>query len=501
LTFAIGLKKLRAGEGPLTTCDIEVVAALGREIAQRIGEPRFNFWFDGNTKFTLVEDSLTIGVPNLFFQDWLQNTFGDAVRVAAAEMAGRPIQVRFAIDPELFQKSRRNQEEQIPRIEDRGLKIEDRASSTLKSGLAQEASISPRSSIINPPRSPKRTRRWRRLSDFVIGPCNRVAHASAHSVVEEPGQGANPLVFHGPVGTGKTHLLEGIYVGLRRTNPDWQVRYVTSEEFTNRFLPALRSGQLPSFRKRFRECDALLIDDIHFLAKTKATQEEFLHTLDVLVNEGRQLVATCDCHPKLADELTPELIDRLMGGAIWSVGLPDAETRLNILRSKSSAEEELIGEDVLRFLADHLRGNVRELEGAFHSLTHIRRVTNRSIDLDLAREALADILRHSVRVIQLADVDRAICAALRLPSGALQTKQRTWAVSHPRMLAMFLARKHTSAAYSEIGKYFGGRNHSTAVAAEKKTRQWLLSNGELSLGERKMSVRQVIELTERELMK
>lgn len=499
----------------MTTCDNEVVAALGQDIAQRIGEPRFNFWFDGNTKFTVHEESLIVGVPNLFFQDWLQNTFGEAVRAAAGEVLGRPIRVDFAIDPELFQKSRRAQEAQPPGTLDRGSKIEDRASSNPNQGLAPEASnstrssildppptpTSPLSSILRPPAGPRRTRRWRRLTDFVVGPCNRVAHASAQSVVEEPGQGANPLVFHGPVGTGKTHLLEGIYGGLRKNHPDWQVRFTTSEEFTNRFLPAMRSGKLPAFRKCFRECDALLIDDIQFLAKTKATQEEFLHTADVLLNEGRQLVATCDCHPKLAGELVPELIDRLMGGGIWSVGLPDADTRLQILRARCVAEEELVPEEVLRFLAQQLRGNVRELEGAIHSLAHIRRVTRRPMNLDLARETLGDLLRHSVRMVQLADVDRAVCAALGLSQGSLQTKQRSWAVSHPRMVAMFLARKHTSAAYSEIGQYFGGRNHSTAVAGEKKTRQWLQADGELAVGERKLQVRQVIELAERELLK
>jgi chromosomal replication initiator protein len=521
------VNNLRAGEGTLTTCDKEVVAALGQDIAQRIGQPRFAFWFEGNTKFVLDEQALTVGVPNLFFQDWLQNTFGDSVRAAVSEVLGRPVQVRFAIDPELFQKSRRAQEE-------RGSKIEDRRSSTLNSGLAQEASISARSSILDPPlgtrnaecgvpkaateppspasafpsphsalrgSSPKRARRWRRLSEFAVGPCNRVAHASALSVIEDPAQGANPLVFHGPVGTGKTHLLEGIYVGLRKAHPEWQVRFVTAEDFTNKFLPAMRLGQLGAFRKFFRECDALLLDDVHFLVGKKATQEEFLHTVDVLVNEGRQLVATCDCHPKLAGELAPELIDRLMGGGIWNLGLPDEETRLAILRVKCVREEVAIPEDVLGFLARQLKGNVRELEGAIHSLAHLRRVLNRPIDVNLAREALSDLLRHSLRTVQLADVDRAMCAALHLPAGVLQAKHRTWAVSHPRMIAMFLARKHTSAAYSEIGQYFGGRNHSTAVASEKKTRLWLQSNSELLVGDRKLHVREVIELAERELLK
>jgi chromosomal replication initiator protein len=507
--------KFAPREGTLTTCDNDVVAALGQDIAQRIGEPRFNFWFEGNTKFRLEEEALTVGVPNLFFQDWLQNTFGDSVRAAACEVLGRPVPVRFTIDPELFQKSRQAQEARKSASELDGPPAEGPRSRIAERDTAQEAPVPSRSSTLAPSSGPgqpqssalkprsatKRTRRWRRLTDFVVGPCNRVAHASALSVLEAPGQGANPLVFHGPAGTGKTHLLEGIYIGLRKASPEWQIRFVAAEDFTNRFLSAMRLGQLAAFRKSFRECDMLLIDDIHFLAGKKATQEEFLHTLDVLVNEGRQLVATCDCHPKLAGELAPELIDRLMGGGIWSLGLPDEETRLALLRAKCGREETAMPEEPLRFLAQQLRGNVRELEGAVHTLAHLHRVSGRMVDLELAREALGDLLRHSLRMVQLSDVDRAVCAALRLAVGSLQGKQRTWAVSHPRMLAMYLARKHTSAAYSEIGQYFGGRNHSTVVAAEKKIRLWMVADEEMVVGDRKLRIRQVVELAERELLR
>ncbi|MBV9125088.1 MAG: chromosomal replication initiator protein DnaA, partial [Planctomycetes bacterium] len=331
--------------------------------------------------------------------------------------------------------------------------------------------------------------------------CNRLAHASALSVIEAPGEGANPLVLHGPVGTGKTHLLEGIYAGLRKGHPNWRVCFVTSEEFTNRFVQAMHLGKLGSFRKHFRECDALLVDDLHFLVGKAATQEEFLHTFDALVADGRQVVATCDCHPRLAGEFSPELTDRLLGGAIWGLLPPDGDTRREILRSKALREGLTVPEEVLNHLAEQLRGNVRELEGALHTLRHYSRVTGQAVDLALAREALGDLLRHSVRSYQLADVDRAICRALRLENGALQSKQRTWAVSHPRMLAMYLARKHTSAAYSEIGRHFGGRNHSTAVAAEKKIRQWLQGGEELLLGERRLRVREAMDLVERELLR
>jgi chromosomal replication initiator protein len=510
----------------LTTRDSEVVAALEQAIVQRIGEPRFNLWFARRTKFVWDDGQLTVGVPNLHFQEWLQKTFGDAVRAAAAEVFGQSLAVRFVIDPELFQAARqeqasvkepqaapegsavgnalrgvppdRNATEGVPYSEKpqaspRRGKKKPAEGPTLFDGLL--AAPAPEKS--QPPVRP--ARRWHRLSEFVVGPCNRVAAASALSVVEQPGQAANPLVLHGPVGTGKTHLLEGIYAGLRRSRAEIRVVYVTAEDFTNRFVQAMRTGKLSSFRRHFRECDALLIDDLHFLASKKATQEEFLHTFDALLAEGRQVVATCDCHPRLAEELTPELTDRLLGGAVWGLTPPDGDTRLAILRAKSATGPAAIPDEVLAALAGGLRGNVRELEGALQSLWHYGRVTGRPIDLPLAQEALADLLRHAVRVVRLEDVDAAVCTALKLDPGALQAKGRAWAVSHPRMLAMFLARKHTAAAYSEVGAHFGGRNHSTAVAAEKKVRAWIAEEAELTLGERRLRVREVIERVEHEL--
>jgi chromosomal replication initiator protein len=196
------------------------------------------------------------------------------------------------------------------------------------------------------------------------------------------------------------------------------------------------------------------------------------------------------------------LTDRLLGGVIWVLTPPDADTRLQILQAKAlRLGEPAFPEEVLRYLAGQLRGNVRELEGSLQSVRHYGRVTGRRIDLALVREALADLLRHAVRVVQLADVDHAVCRVLRLETGALQSKQRAWAVSHPRMVAMFLARKHTAATYTEVGQYFGGRNHSTAVAAEKKVRQWLQDDHELALGERRLRVRDVVELVERDLLR
>lgn len=488
----------------MLTSDREVVAELGQAIAQRIGQPRFQLWFLHKTRFHWQEDMLLVGVPNRFYQEWLQKAFGSAVVEAASVVLGQPMQVRFVIDPELFQAARQAQEEVpppptplLPPSKGEGRGGAGPGATPPKPASAAESSSTAGATR----RSHLRTRRWHRLEEFVVGACNRVAFASALSVIEQPGQDANPLVLHGPVGTGKTHLLEGIYSGLRQAYPDWEVRFVTAEEFTNRFLPAMRLSKMSAFRKYFRECDALLVDDLHFLASKKVTQEEFLHTFDALQAEGRQVVVTCDCHPRLNEQFLPELTDRLLGGAVWGLLPPDQDTRLNLLRARVlRGGLPPFPDQVLVFLAGQLRGNVRELEGALNSIAHYSRVAGKKIDQALAREALGDLLRHSVAVVHLADVDRAICSVLRLEKGALQSRQRSWAYSHPRMLAIFLARKHTSATYLEIGRYFGNRSHSTAVAAEKKVRHWLQEDNILSLGQRKVRVRDVIDRAERELL-
>jgi chromosomal replication initiator protein len=517
--------------------------SLPEAVAARVGTARYGLWFAGHARFVLLGHEVVVAVRNRHTQDWLESTFGKAVRDAAAEVCGPRAAVKWVVDEELFAghsqvtpapapaltapttaatgnevgpatpDARSANPDRNPAAAPRGPAAAPRSPAAAPRG---PAAAERRTDLFGDPLPPpkakakdtrtdivalgKAGRRWKFLHEFVVGPCNRVAHASALSVVEEPGDGANPLVIHGPVGTGKTHLLEGIYAGLKRRG-DQRPCFVTAEEFTTRFVAASQHGKMSAFRRQFRECTALLLDDLHFLASKKATQAEFLHTFDALVSDGRQVVVTTDCHPRLADELMPELVDRLLGGAVWGLLPPDPETRLEILRKKATGLSPAIPDPVLKTLASSLRGNVRELEGAVNGLRHYAKVTGRPVDLALAREALGELLRHAVRVVTVADVDAAVCSVLRLASGTLQSKSRSWAVTHPRMIAIYLCRKHTAATYGEISRHFGAKTHSTAVAAQKKVRAWLEKDASVAIGDRNWKAKELVDRIERELQR
>jgi chromosomal replication initiator protein len=487
-------------------------------VAARVGVARYALWFHGNTLFLQLGNQIVVAVRNKHSQDWLEHTFGTAVKDAINEVCGRETAVRWVVDENRFSDSCvASGEDHPPAISQNG-KLDPAAtvpsSTGSTSNVGTHATPSPTDLFGDPlprrkprprfaeasdlPSRGKVARRWKSLHDLVVGPCNRVAHASAISVVEEPGVGANPLVIHGPVGTGKTHVLEGIFTGLKR-QPGQSPRYVTAEEFTTRFVAASQQGKMGSFRRHFRDCSALLLDDLHFLATKKATQAEFLHTFDALLADGRQVAVTTDCHPRLADELMPELVDRLLGGAVWGLLPPDEVTRLDILRHKAAAAKPAIPDMVLKTLATTLRGNVRELEGAIHGLRHYANVTGRPVDGRVLSEALGDLLRHAVRVVTFGDVDAAVRGVLRLADGTLQSKSRAWVVTHPRMIAIYLCRKHTAATYGEISKHFGAKTHSTAVAAEKKVRCWLERNAGVAIGDRDWNTKELIDRIEREL--
>ena len=295
------------------------------------------------------------------------------------------------------------------------------------------------------------------------------------------GRAFNPLLIHGGIGLGKTHLLEGINQGLKQSHPKLQVVQLTAEAFTNAFLESMRSGTLNGFRARFRGAGGLIVDDIQFLAAKRATMFEFLYTFNALYDRGAPIILSADQHPRQTPRLTDELVTRFVAGMVARIEPPDAATRQAILKAKASARGVDVPEIVLAYIADHLRASVRELEGALYTVIAQAVLTGRRIDLGLAQSALRDSIRHTTTSVGLRDIERVVCNLFQVKAEALRSDSRTQALAYPRMIAMFMSRRHVGAAYSEIGRHYGGRNHTTVIAAERKVEKWLRSEKRIAL--------------------
>jgi chromosomal replication initiator protein len=426
----------------IATTEADLKAAL----AARIGATRFGLWFGDGVRLGVDGDALVVGVPNGFFREWIQGHFTGSLAEAAESVAGRPLRLAFEVGGEAA----------VPPAE--------RSTPAAVPLPATPPVERPRNSAARPAR---------RLEDFVTGPGNRLAQAAAVEMAASAGSTFNPLIVHGGVGLGKTHLLEGIGIALRTRHAGLRVVQTTAEAFTNGFLDALRSGGLGGFRSRHRGAGALIVDDAHFLAAKRATQDEFLHTFNALMAEGAPIILATDQHPRLVARLTDELVTRFLAGMVVKLEAPDPSTRRAILKAKARSRGVDVPEPVLAYVAEHLRGSVRELEGALHSLIAHAVLAGKRIDLALAKSALRDTIRHTAQAVAMKDIERAVSGLFGVASDQLRGDDRSQAVAHPRMLAMYLARKHTGAAYSEIGRYFGGRNHSTVIAAERKVVGWL----------------------------
>lgn len=448
--------------------ELELERDLRSAVAERLGEARFGLWFGEGVRLGVDGDALMVEVPNGFFREWIQSHFAANLIEAAEAVVGRPLRLDFQVGGEADRAAIESASPvDLPRPEHRSTFPAPASRPT-----APASSPSPSPSPSPKPR-PTQGRPSRRLEAFVTGPCNRMAHAAASEMVQSVGSSFNPLVIHGGIGLGKTHLLEGIGAGLRARHPGLKVVHLTAEAFTNGFLDAMRGGVLGGFRARYRSADVLIVDDVHFLAAKRATQDEFLHTFNALIASGAAIVLASDQHPRLIARLTDELATRFLGGMVVKLEAPDPATRRAILKDKAVARGVDVPESVIAYIAEHLRASVRELEGALHSLIAHATLAGKRLDLNLAKSALRDTIRHTAQAVALKDIERAICQLFQVEPEALKSDSRSRALTHPRMLAMYLSRKHTGAAYSEIGRFFGGRNHSTVISAEKKVATWL----------------------------
>jgi chromosomal replication initiator protein len=470
-----------------------VESRLRAAVAERLGEARFGLWFGEGVQLDIAGDALEVGVPNAFFREWIQGHFSSNLIAAGEEVTGRSMRLAFRVTNEAEPKVGDVIDPPPP---DEGERRHPAVTVPLGPPVPTPASTP----LPAPPDRPRNlSRPLRRLEDFVTGPSNRLAHAAAVEMVRTAGATFNPLLIHGGIGLGKTHLLEAIGHGLRTRHTGLTVIQATAEAFTNSFLDAIRTGGLSPFRSRFRSVGALLVDDVHFLAAKRATQHEFLHTFNTLFAGGVPIVMAADQHPRKIARLTDELATRFLGGMVVKLDAPDLATRRAILRAKAAARGVDLPEAVLGYVAEHLRSSIRELEGALHSLLAHALLTGKRLDMNLARTALRDTIRHTAQSVALRDVEQAVCQLFAIEAENLKSGSRARVLAYPRMLAMYLARKHTDLAYSEIGRYFGGRNHSTVIAAEKKVLCWLRDEDQTRLLAGFESVSDVLSALERSL--
>ncbi len=302
------------------------------------------------------------------------------------------------------------------------------------------------------------------FDNFVTGPCNRLAHAAALATAEDPGQAYNPFFVYGPVGLGKTHLLQAICHSILERRPETACHYISCETFINHFIEAVEQGALHQFRYRYRHVGILVIDDIQFLAERERSQEEFFHTFNTLHQSQRQIILSADCSPSEISSLEERLISRFNSGLVALMERPCLETRMAIVSKKAKLRCIEVPEDVVRLVASRIDSNIRELEGALIKIDALSHTRTGPITLSLAREALGATLSQTVKIPVILEV---VAARFGVKVSDLQSKKRSKSFTYPRHVCMYVARQLTSQSLEEIGGYFGGRDHSTVLHASR----------------------------------
>jgi len=488
--------------------DMEIASALRARLMEKVGCQRYELWFGERTRLSLSDTALVVAVSSSFLQDWLRTHFRRELEESCDEVLGRPAAVEFVVDPALAIPSptARNDAVTRPPAAAGGRLLKPPASDPSErgeqrcclSGTDHAAHATSKRAAVRATGMGDGHACRAALSSFVVGQHNKLAFTSARMIIERPGT-VSPLVVYGETGVGKTHLLEGILGEMRRVHPRIHAVYLTAEQFTTCFLDALNGSGLPSFRQKYRHVDVLLLDGIHFLAGKRATLVELLYTVDALLKEGRQLVFASDRAPAELRALGPELVARLGGGLVCQMEPADYATRLGIVCHLCRKFDVDMPDAVRSLVASQITHCARELAGAIHRLKITSVAEEQPITRQLAERVLMELLDQTCAPVQLHDIRRAVCDVFGIPPERLQSSSKVASVSHPRILAMWLARKHTRAALSEIGQFFGRRSHSTVISAQKKVQRWMNQQTRLTLASRSCDVEEAIRRVEQSL--
>jgi chromosomal replication initiator protein len=317
------------------------------------------------------------------------------------------------------------------------------------------------------------------LDTFVVGSPNELAYNAAQAVIKEEKSPFNPLFIHGGYGIGKTHLLQGICNAVSKSRPQTNWLYLSAEDFANQFVLALKTRKLEAFRSRMRQTDLLAIDDIHFLASKPGTQEEFLYTFNSIDLAGKQVVMASDAHPKMIGQLSEKLVNRFVSGMVVKVDLPDYNMRCQIVAQYARTMRRHIPENVMQYVAENMRTNVRELEGAMLKLIAFSSLQNDKINLHMAQEILAEHLSRTDPIVHVSDIESAVATFFGITPANIHSSKKDRTVALARRFSMFLARKHTKMSFPEIGKCMGNKNHATVILACRKVEEQVKANADV----------------------
>ncbi|MBJ7247818.1 MAG: chromosomal replication initiator protein DnaA [Thermoleophilia bacterium] len=419
-------------------------SAVSLELQQTLAPPTYSAWFGRASARSLTAETLEVEVPNEFVRGWISGHFMDLVTSAAATVNGTPLEISIVVGIESTQLAPPAAPIDTPTVE---------TPATAPIAAIPAAARAERVASLN---------RNATFETFVIGPSNRFAHAAALAVAESPSQAYNPLFIHGPTGLGKTHLLQAIAHYVTTSTPDMTACYVTCEAFTNDFIEALREKRIEHFKNRYRTYDVLLVDDIQFLSGREGIQEEFFHTFNTLHESGSQIVLSSDRPPREIARLEDRLRSRFEWGLITDVQPPDLETRIAILRKKASRDGITIDDpEVLAAIAMRVQTNIRELEGALTRGVAFAMLNGEPLTVELVRDVLSSQYPEDSRPVTVESVQRVVADYFSLSVDELRSERRTQTIVFPRQVAMYLSRELTDMSLPQIGRLFGGRDHTT----------------------------------------
>jgi len=414
-------------------------------IEKKVKPQNFKIWFKPTQLHSLTQNKLIIKVPNDFSKKWLKGRYLNIIEKEIAQLMGCEIKVDFI----------------YPSIKKKDTNLNKKPASKRRLFTSK---LNPKYSFAN----------------FVIGNNNRLAHAAALAVAQSPGRAYNPLFLYGKVGLGKTHLLQAIAHYVMENKSDMSFTYLSSEQFTNELINAIRDDKTVRFRRKYRNTDILLVDDIHFLTGKERTQEEFFHTFNALYEAHKQIVLSSDRPPNEIIALEKRLISRFEWGLIADIQPPDLETRIAILKKKAVIEGLDIPDEVAVFIAERVKTNIRKLEGCLIRLVAHSSLFKERIDINSVKDVLKDILpEEKPKLITVELIQKTVSKYYKIKEGVIRGKKRVRAIAFPRQIAMYLCRELTDASFPDIGSKFGGKDHTTVMYAWKKISEQREKNREL----------------------